>query len=290
MDARADWCHTNAISYHAGLDQIALSVHTFNEIWIIDHGTTTKEAAGHTGGRRGKGGDLLYRWGNPRAYGAGGPEDQQLFAQHDVRWIPTGRPGAGHLLVFNNGMRRPAGRYSSVVEIALPLDSKGTYRRARGWAFGPETPCWEYTAKAKEAFYSGHLSGAERLPNGNTLVCAGEQGRVFEVTVGGTVVWDYLNPHQERVGPAMRGGPPGDGQRPRRFRGGPPPRGPRPAGPTTQPQGRRRPFPGRGPAFGPGGPPGGGPHGGGLFRALRYAPDHLGVRTLRKRGVDDDRS
>ncbi|MGC8644373.1 MAG: hypothetical protein ACP5XB_31305, partial [Isosphaeraceae bacterium] len=62
------------------LDQILLSVHSFSEIWIIDHGTTTAEAATHKGGRSGKGGDLLYRWGNPQAYRAGTAADQQRRA------------------------------------------------------------------------------------------------------------------------------------------------------------------------------------------------------------------
>ena len=66
----------NSVAYHPELDQIVLSVLGFSEIWIIDHGTTTAEAAGHTGGRSGKGGDLLYRWGNPRAYRAGSAVDQ----------------------------------------------------------------------------------------------------------------------------------------------------------------------------------------------------------------------
>ena len=72
-----------------------MSVCAFSEFWIIDHGTTTAQAAGHTGGRRGRGGDLLYRWGNPRAYRAGTKADRKLFAQHNAHWIPKGLPGAG---------------------------------------------------------------------------------------------------------------------------------------------------------------------------------------------------
>jgi hypothetical protein len=102
-----DWTHINAVAYNADLDQILLSVHEFSEIWVIDHGTTTGEAAGHQGGRGGKGGDLLYRWGNPRAYRAGTVKDQKLFAQHHAHWIARGLPGEGHILVFNNGLRRP---------------------------------------------------------------------------------------------------------------------------------------------------------------------------------------
>ena len=82
--------HVNAVAYNAELDQIVLSSPHFNEIWIIDHGTTTEEAKGHTGGRWGKGGDILYRWGNPRAYRNGTKLDQRLFYQHNIQWIPKG--------------------------------------------------------------------------------------------------------------------------------------------------------------------------------------------------------
>src|SRR5439155_4849346 len=104
---RADWLHCNAVSYNPDFDQIMLSSPEFNEIWIIDHGMTTAQAAGHKGGRYGRGGDLLYRWGNPRAYRAGSTKDQKLFFQHNAQWIPRGLPGEGHMLVFNNGRRRP---------------------------------------------------------------------------------------------------------------------------------------------------------------------------------------
>ena len=184
----ADWIHMNAIDYNAELDQIAMSARWFDEVWIIDHGTTTKEAAGHRGGKQGRGGDLLYRWGNPDAYFGGFPIDRQFFAQHDVRWIDRGCPGAGNLLLFNNGDRRADRNYSSVDELVPPLTAKGAYRMPKAGAFEPQTFEWSYSDSSQ--FLSNRISGAQRLPGGNTLICSGDQGWVFEVTPEGERVWE----------------------------------------------------------------------------------------------------
>ena len=190
-DLNSDLLHTNAVAYNAELDQIVVSTHHFNEIWIIDHSTTTQQAAGSSGGRGGRGGDLLYRWGNPRTYGRGAETDQKLFGQHDVRWVRDGLPGAGHLTVFNNALEGPEGNYSAIFEIATPLTSQGRYELTESGAFGPSEPVWSYTAPDKVSFSSGFISGAERLANGNTLICSGAHGRFLEVTPDGEIVWEY---------------------------------------------------------------------------------------------------
>jgi len=187
-----DWTHINGIDYNARLDQIALSVHEFGEVWIVDHSTTTEEAASHDGGRYGRGGDLLYRWGNPQAHRAGGPRDQVWFGQHDVQWIADGLPGAGHLLAFNNGMGRPGEPFSTVDEIALPILGGGGYLQPpSGRPYRPREVAWRYRG---DGFYSSNISGAQRLPNGHTLICQGAAGRLFEVTSDGEIVWEYVNP------------------------------------------------------------------------------------------------
>jgi hypothetical protein len=193
-----DWTHFNGVAYNAELDQIIVSVYAFNEFWILDHSTTTAEAASHSGGRSGKGGDLLYRWGNPHAYRAGTKADQKLFHQHNVHWIAKGLPGEGHLLLFNNGSGRRGENYSSVEELVLPVDSQGRYVCKPGEAYGPDKPVWSYTAPKKTDFYSSFISGTQRLPNGNTLICSGASGTIFEVTPTKEIVWKYVNPSKRQ--------------------------------------------------------------------------------------------
>jgi hypothetical protein len=190
-----DWLHTNSVDYHPDFDQILIDVHNFNEIWVIDHSTTTEEAAGHTGGNSGKGGDLLYRWGNPEAYDSGAASDQKFFFQHDASWIKPGYPGEGNILVFNNGNNRPSGQYSSVDEFTPPVNSNGEYYFEQGSAFGPEELSWSYTASPPTTFYSHVFGGAKRLKDGNTLICDGIAGRFFEVTPDKTTVWQWTNPY-----------------------------------------------------------------------------------------------
>jgi hypothetical protein len=185
----ADWNHTNSVAYSPELDQIVLSVHEFSEIWIIDHSTTTQEAAG-------RGGDLLFRWGNPQAYRAGAEGGQILYGQHDAQWIAGQLPGAGNLLLFNNGFNRPGKTWSSVVEIEPPI-ADGEYALGAGAACEPRLPFWRY---ASADIYSPNISGAQRLPNGNTLICSGASGRLTEVTPDGNAVWIYVNPYTVQNG------------------------------------------------------------------------------------------
>jgi hypothetical protein len=187
----SDWMHTNTLDYDPVRDLIVLSSPHLSEIWILDHSTTTEQAAGRSGGKYGKGGEILWRWGNPKNHGAGAKADQKLFYQHDVQFIPQGFPGAGNLLVFNNGQGNPAGDHSEVSELVLPFDpAKGFVHEGR--SFGPKEPLWTYKAPD---LYAAFISGCQRLKNGNTLVIEGPEGRILEVTPAGKVVWDYLNPH-----------------------------------------------------------------------------------------------
>lgn len=184
-----DWMHANAVNYNPALDQIVISVRSFDELWVIDHSLSTEVAAGPAG-------DLLYRWGNPFAHGAGDQrEDRQLFLQHDVQWIDEGLPGAGNILLFNNRnnlIREDddgENEYSSVLELKLPLREDGAY----DWTADAEI-VWQYD----EGFYSRIISGVQRLPNGNTLITEGTSGRLIEVTTEGEVVWEFITPIPDR--------------------------------------------------------------------------------------------
>jgi hypothetical protein len=185
------WNHMNCIDYNPTLDQIVMSVRGNSELWIVDHSTTTAQSAGHSGGDHGKGGDLLYRYGNPSCYGAGTATNQKYFEQHDVEWIKPGCPGAGDLMCFNNGVNR---NYSTVDQITPPIDGNGDYSITAGSAYGPENFTWSYQATPPTSLYAHDISGAQRLPNGNTIVCAGPFGHIFEVNPSGTIVWEYINP------------------------------------------------------------------------------------------------
>ena len=190
-----DWLHTNAVDYNPELDQIMLSPRHFSELWIIDRSTTTDEARGHSGGNGGMGGDLLYRWGNPRAYGHGDAADQRLFWQHQTHWIPPGLPGAGNILAFNNGNEFPDNErfHSSIDEIVPPVDGY-RYRRADNAAYPPDELEWTYAAETRSDFYAPVMSGARRLPNGNTLIVDGTAGTIFQATPDGKIVWKYVVP------------------------------------------------------------------------------------------------
>ena len=205
---RIAWLLANSLDYNAELDQVMITARHFSEIWIIDHSTSIEEAAGHSGGNAGKGGDLLYRWGNPRAYRRGTAADQRLFWPHNAHWIPEGLPGAGNILVFNNGAEYPGFErgYSSVDEFALPADGY-TYRLDEGSAYGPNEVVWRYVAAPPDSFYARTGSGAQRLPNGNTLIADGEAKAIFEVTREGKNVWEFTPPRADELYRAYRYAP-----------------------------------------------------------------------------------
>jgi hypothetical protein len=98
----------------------------------------------------------------------------EISHQHNPTWLDVGR-----VLLFDNGPHRGGPTFSRVLEVDPTSDEIA----------------WEYRGSPPISFYSYHISGAERLPNGNTLICEGAPGRLFEVTPDQEIVWEYVNPN-----------------------------------------------------------------------------------------------
>jgi hypothetical protein len=165
-----DIMHANGIAYDPSKDVIFISVNFFNEVWVIDHSTTTQEAASHSGGTHEKGGDLIYRFGNPDAYD--NPKGSKRFDRNHFPNLLTGA-ASGNILVYSNGKTE---KQSVVYELKLPDN----------FTLSPDTDnepleVWSYT---HPELYSEKFSGAVRLPNGNTLITEGDFG-IWEVTESG---------------------------------------------------------------------------------------------------------
>ena len=107
-------------------------------------------------------GEFRWKWGRG-----------EIDHQHHPTWLDNGK-----VLIFDNGFHRPRSSYSRVIEVD-PSTNEIT---------------WEYRGNPAISFYSQAISSCERLPNGNTLICEGSPGRIFEVTPHKEIVWEYVNP------------------------------------------------------------------------------------------------
>ena len=178
-----DFLHMNSVRYNPELDQLLVSNRHISEVWIIDHSTTTEEAASSQGGNSGRGGDLLFRWGNPESTGAGLPSNQYFSSQHNAGWINSHR-----FLVYNNSPNRG---YSSVDQVELQRDSAGHYLQSAGY-FLPAQPA--DTLSLAVNLSAGRLSSAQVLDNGHILVCSGVQGYFTEIDSQHQIIWQYRSP------------------------------------------------------------------------------------------------
>lgn len=187
-----DYTHLNSIDYNASLDQIIISARNLSEIYIIDHSTTTIEAATHSGGASNRGGDFLWRWGNQQLYRQGTNLDQQLFGQHDAKWINQGYLDEGKISVFNNG---GDGSYNfSSIDLINPEIINGNYTMASN-TFLPSNKEWTWNGSIQgNVLRQTKKGGLQAQANGNFLVCETSTGHFFEITKAGDHVWSYVNP------------------------------------------------------------------------------------------------
>jgi hypothetical protein len=188
-----DFIHPNSIDYNPVLDQILISARHLNEIYIIDHSTTTLQASGHTGGNSNLGGDLLWRWGNPEAYKQGTTADRKLYFQHDAKWVESGYLDDGKITVFNNGDAATVQDFTSVVMLQ-PEIVNNVYIKSNN-KFNPATYDWSWNGSILGIVVDqDKMSGTHAMPNGNIIISETSLGRVSEITKTGTVLWSYKNP------------------------------------------------------------------------------------------------
>jgi len=195
VDGHPDWMHGNSLDYNDELKQIMLSVPYFDEVWIIDHTTSTAEAASSQGGLSNRGGDLMWRWGNDSTYAAGNGLDQQLFFQHDAHWIDnyieSSHPLYGKMAVFNNQV----GADFSTANILSPVwDMYNWSYGTQSGSFLPSDFDLTLTHPTPTELWSTGLSSIQVLPNGNFLLTSGRFGYTFELTPNNEIVWEYKTP------------------------------------------------------------------------------------------------
>ena len=168
-EENGDLMHANGIFYDSVNDVIYLSVNFYSEVWVIPHHYTTDETKTNLG-------DLKYRFGNPKAYGVN--QERLFFNNHHPSLVTLDPKTEGRFLIYMNGSRE---QQSIVYEFILPTyDSNPSI-----WTI-PEVT-WSFT---NEELFFGKISGAYRLPNGNTLICEGDYG-YWEVNRLGEIVWKY---------------------------------------------------------------------------------------------------
>lgn len=171
-----DIFHANALDYDPENDLIYLSVNFFSEVWVIDHSTSMSEARSGSGGNFDKGGDLVYRFGNPGAYNNSKGE-RMFYHNHHPNLVPD----SNTILVYSNGISE-VDPHSVVYELELPEEFQ--------LKAGHNNELTEHWSFSDPDLFADKVSGARRLDNGNTLITEGDFG-FWEVTGSGEVVWKF---------------------------------------------------------------------------------------------------
>ena len=177
-----DWLHFNALVYDAENEELLISNRNFSEIYIIAHPKNKSETTTLNS-------DILYRWGNAKAYLPDTPLPQKVYSQHSPYWIPKGFSHTGEIMLFNNGNTRHGKLYSSL-EIIAPKKI-GPHQYLNDAAM---EPLWRYVDTTEQYFYSKNVSNGQMLEKGHVLICQGASGRIFEIDEKKNIVWQYVNP------------------------------------------------------------------------------------------------
>ena len=192
-DGHPDWLHINSIDYNPVLDQIVVSVPYFNELWIIDHSTTTAQAKTNEGGLSGKGGEILFRYGNNKTYKKN-INDQFLYFQHNIHWLnenaEEGTKDFGKIVLFNNQMPD-----TTSIGVLLNTIKTSTNEYVDPTINPEELIIKTYKHPEKPAIaYSNGLSNLQIFENGHALMFSGRSGYGYELDNEGNIVWEYRIP------------------------------------------------------------------------------------------------
>jgi Arylsulfotransferase (ASST)/Secretion system C-terminal sorting domain len=177
-----DQFHMNGIDYDSVNNQVIFSCHFLNELFVIDHSTTTTQAATHTGGNSGKGGDFLYRYGRPTNYSATGANAIDVL--HDAH-IVKGGPLKGMIGFFHN--KGVSSSQSTGDYISLPRSGSGFTVTASS----AYTPTTFSVRKIPVGIYTSNEGSVEEYPNGNHLFCAALSGVIKEIDSNNNTIWTY---------------------------------------------------------------------------------------------------
>jgi outer membrane protein assembly factor BamB len=185
-----DWLHVNAATYVGPNQWFDAGDQRFRPDHVL---ISSREAS--LMAIIGRDGKIVWRMGPDYRESEALRTLGQVIGQHNAHIIPKGLPGAGNLLVFDNG-----GASGYGVETPTSRNGNGGFARdsSRVLEVDPVTfrKVWEYSVPGSERyrFFSHYVSGAQRLPNGNTMITEGADGRLFEVTNAGEIVWEYVSP------------------------------------------------------------------------------------------------